>query len=115
MTAHEGPYLVHCTEGKDRTGFVCVLLEALCGASYREIVEDYMITYDNYYKINKTSDAERYGVIVENVLDPMVRSILGDDAADPASADLAAAARQLLLGAGMTDAQIDALKAKLCA
>ena len=57
MTQHEGPYLVHCTEGKDRTGFVCVLLEALCGASYQEIVDDYMITYDNYYKITTSTQA----------------------------------------------------------
>ena len=46
---HKGPYLIHCTEGKDRTGFVCALLEALCGASYDEMRDDYMITYDNYY------------------------------------------------------------------
>ena len=113
MAQHEGPYLVHCTEGKDRTGFVCLLLEALCGASYQEIVDDYMITYDNYYKITQADDAERYGVIVENVLDPMVRSIAGDDTADLASADLAGAAQRLLLDAGMTGAQIDALKANL--
>lgn len=113
MTRHEGPYLVHCTEGKDRTGFVCVLLEALCGASYAEIADDYMITYENYYGITKTDDAERYGVIVENVLDPMVRSIAGEDAADLASADLAGAAQRLLLDAGMSQTQIDALKSKL--
>ncbi|MBQ6267319.1 MAG: tyrosine-protein phosphatase [Clostridia bacterium] len=115
LTQHEGPYLVHCTEGKDRTGFVCVLLEALCGASYQEIVDDYMITYDNYYKITPTDDAERYDVIVENVLDPMVRSIVGEDAADLSAADLAGAAQRLLLDAGMTAAQIDALKANLAA
>lgn len=113
MAQHEGPYLVHCTEGKDRTGFVCLLLEALCGASYREIVDDYMITYDNYYKITQANDAERYDVIVENVLDPMVRSIVGDDAADLGTADLVGAAQRLLLDAGMTDAQIDALKTNL--
>lgn len=113
MSEQEGPYLVHCTEGKDRTGFVCMLLEALCGASYQEIVDDYMITYDNYYKITKESDAERYDVIVENVLDPMLRSMVGDDAADLTTADLAGCAADLLLDAGMTEAQLAALKAKL--
>ena len=115
MAKHEGPYLVHCTEGKDRTGFVCVLLEMLCGASYEELVEDYMITYANYYGITQADDAERYRVIVENVLDPMVRSIAGDGAEDLSSADLADAARRLLLDAGMTEAQLEALQAKLCA
>ena len=72
-----------------------------------------MITYDNYYQITPADDAERYDVIVESVLDPMIRSIVGDDTADLASADLAACAARLLADAGMTDAQIEALKAKL--
>ena len=112
MAEHEGPYLVHCTEGKDRTGFVCMLLEALCGATYREIVDDYMITYYNYYWIAEESDPARYGVIVENLLLPMVQSVMGEET-DPAEADLAACARQYLLDAGMDEAYVDALKAAL--
>ncbi len=114
MAEHEGPYLVHCTEGKDRTGFVCMLLEALCGATYEEIVNDYMITYDNYYKINPAADNARYTVIVENVLDPMIRSMLGDEAADLTAADLADGAAKFLLNAGMPQKTIDALAARLC-
>ena len=111
MTEHEGPYLVHCTEGKDRTGFVCMLLEALCGASYDEIVDDYMITYDNYYGITKEADAERYDTIVTYVLLPMVQVLSGDS--DPASADLAAGAEQYLLDGGMTQSQITDLRSAL--
>lgn len=110
MTKHEGPYLVHCTEGKDRTGFVCMLLEALCGASYGEIADDYMITYDNYYQISKTNFSDKYDVIVEDVLDPMIRSVVGDDTVDIKSADLSEYAKSFLLGAGMTDEQITTLK-----
>lgn len=113
MTEHEGPYLVHCTEGKDRTGFVCMLLEMLCGASYDEIVSDYMITYANYYGISKETDAKRYDVIVENVLLPMLNSVIGDGSADPKTADLSACAEKFLQSAGMTEAQIAALKAAL--
>ena len=36
--AHEGPYLIHCNEGKDRTGFVVAILEALMGADAGEIM-----------------------------------------------------------------------------
>ena len=111
MAENPGPYLVHCTEGKDRTGFVCMLLEALCGASYKEIVDDYMITYDNYYKITAESEAKRYNVIVSEVLDPMVRTIVSDE--DLTKADLAAGAEQYLLEGGMTEAQIAALKENL--
>lgn len=113
MTEHEGPYLVHCTEGKDRTGFVCMLLEMLCGASYDEIVSDYMITYDNYYGITKTSDPKRYDVIVENVLLPMLNSVIGDTSVDPKTSDLSVYAERFLQNAGMTDAQIAALRAAL--
>lgn len=114
MAEHDGPYLVHCTEGKDRTGFVCMLLEALCGASYNEIVADYMITYDNYYKINPTDDAQRYNVIVENVLDPMIRSMVGEADADLAETDLEKAAENYLLAAGMPQDTILQLISRLC-
>ena len=113
MAEHEGPYLVHCTEGKDRTGFVCMLLEALCGASYQEIVDDYMITYDNYYGITKQDDPARYDVIVENVLDPMLRSVVGDGSVDLKTADLSGYAEQFLRNAGMNNEQITALKERL--
>ena len=113
MLESHGPYLVHCTEGKDRTGFVCMLLEALCGASYQEIVDDYMITYDNYYKITKEKDSARYDIIVENVLDPMIRGMIGDAAADLKTADLKTAAENYLRASGLSDAQIQKLRNKL--
>jgi len=34
---NEGPYLIHCFAGVDRTGFVSALLEALMGASLNDI------------------------------------------------------------------------------
>ena len=48
LTNHPASYVVHCTEGKDRTGYACAILEALMGASYREIADDYLFTYYNY-------------------------------------------------------------------
>ena len=113
MTEHEGPYLVHCTEGKDRTGFVCMVLEMLCGASYDEIVNDYMITYANYYGITEQTDPKRYHVIVENVLLPMLNSVIGDGSVDPKTVDLSACAVQFLQNAGMSETQIAALKTAL--
>ena len=113
MLEKEGPYLIHCTEGKDRTGFVCMLLEALCGADYEEILDDYMITYDNYYKITREKDKARYDVIVDKVLDPMIRSMTGDENADIKTADLSIYAEKFLADAGMTEEEIEALKAML--
>jgi hypothetical protein len=111
VAENDGPFLVHCTEGKDRTGFVCMLIEALAGATYQEIVDDYMITYDNYYGITKEAEAERYDTIVTYVLLPMVQVLSGDS--DPASADLAAGAEQYLLDGGMTQSQITDLRSAL--
>ncbi len=112
LSGRDGPYLVHCTEGKDRTGFVCLLLEALCGASYGEIVADYMITYDNYYGITRESDISRYDVIVEHVLNPMIQVVAGEGT-DVTTADLKSGAETFLLNAGMTEVQIAALAARL--
>ncbi|MFO8011626.1 MAG: tyrosine-protein phosphatase [Dehalococcoidia bacterium] len=38
------PVLVHCTQGKDRTGIIAALLLMLLGVSRETIVEDYMLT-----------------------------------------------------------------------
>ena len=112
MTQHGGPYLVHCTEGKDRTGFVCMLLEALCGATYEEIVDDYMITYANYYNITKETDPAKYDTIVTSVLDPMVGSLV-DSGMDFRAADLSVYAERFLTDGGMSVGQVTALKAFL--
>ena len=116
LMRHDGPVYIHCTAGKDRTGFACMLLEALAGASYQQIVDDYMFTYDNYYQLNATNGAERFNIVREQRLDSMLRHVLGvEKGADLASADLSAGARNYLKSAGMTDGQIDQLTAYLCA
>ena len=113
MSEKEGPYLVHCTEGKDRTGFVCMLIEALAGADYSRIVDDYMVTYDNYYKINENSDKARYDTILEKNLIAMLYTVTGDNTLDLETADLSAYARSYLVRAGMTEEQIDAFLARI--
>jgi len=113
MLDNDGPYLIHCTEGKDRVGFIFALLEALMGATVEEIVEDYMITYENYFFVEKDSVAyERFAD--RNVL-LMLRFIAGlEKDADLDDVDLADAANGYLLDVvGLTQAQIDALTAIL--
>ncbi|MCR5409420.1 MAG: tyrosine-protein phosphatase [Lachnospiraceae bacterium] len=115
MSESDGPYLVHCLEGKDRTGFVCALLECLTGAYYDEIEKDYMESYDNFYGVDRSSDQERYDTILSNNLVPMLRYMTGsDEKTDISSVDLESGARSYLLEGGMTDEEIEALKDKLC-
>lgn len=110
MSENKGPYHFHCTEGKDRAGFFSALLGSLMGASKDEIVEDYMQSYINYYGVQK--DTDQYKLISEDVL-AMLKVIAGNDDLD--EADLAAAAKNYLLAGGMTDEQIETLKANLSA
>ncbi|MBQ9043587.1 MAG: tyrosine-protein phosphatase [Eggerthellaceae bacterium] len=114
MSQHDGPYLIHCIEGKDRTGFVCALLEALCGATYSEMEADYMTTFANYYGITKESDPTKYNAILHLNLDGMLSFLAGvDDSADLGSIDYREPARNYLKSGGMTDEQIDKLIERL--
>lgn len=38
------PVLIHCTQGKDRTGLIVVLVLLLCGVSSDRIAQDYMLS-----------------------------------------------------------------------
>lgn len=108
---NSGPYLVHCVEGKDRTGYVCMILEAIAGASYQEIVDDYMITYDNYYDISQESDPAKYDLIRENNIDLMLEYMCGGE--DYRTADLKEAAEKYLLEKGMHESSLKKLEEHL--
>ncbi len=105
VIANEGPYLIHCTEGKDRAGFVSAILECLMGASYQEVVADYMTTYYNYYGIEEGT--EKYNAVAESNIIASLKTAFATD--DLPKANLAECARNYLLGIGMTDAEIDSL------
>ncbi|MBR6233487.1 MAG: tyrosine-protein phosphatase [Erysipelotrichaceae bacterium] len=113
MSENEGPYLIHCTEGKDRTGFVCMVLEALAGADYVSIRDDYMKTYDNYYKINERSDPKKYESILNRNIEAMLRFIVNDESIDTHDCDLSKYARAYLINAGMSESQIETLLEKI--
>ena len=50
------PVLMHCTAGKDRTGFISALILGLLGCSEACIIEDYL----SYRRSNLAADAARY-------------------------------------------------------
>ena len=109
MLENDGPYLIHCQEGKDRTGFVCILIEALLNASYEEIVDDYMLTYDNYYKIDKNDS--RYASIKERNVDAMLNFIT--NGANYKKENLVNYAKEYLKYGGLTDSDITIIINKL--
>lgn len=109
---NEGPYLVHCNEGKDRAGFVSALLECLMGATYDEVVADYMTTYVNYYHLEEGS--EQYEAVKNSNIVSILTNITGAaEGTDLTTVDLAAAAEDYMLDAGLTADEVTALKANL--
>ena len=110
LPSRPAPYVVHCTEGKDRTGYVCALLEGLCGATYEEIVADYLITYDNYYQITPVKDPALCNTLVSLRLNTCLMYYAGvTDEAQLPEIDYAKAFASYLLSHGMSQQQLDAL------
>ena len=111
LSKSEGPYLIHCNEGKDRAGFTSALLSALMGLSYEEIAADYMTSYENYYHVEKGT--EQYEAVKRSNIDSMLSFIAGVEADNLSSVDLSVKAEEFLLAIGMEKANIDTLKSKL--
>ncbi len=105
-----GPIYIHCTEGKDRTGFVCMLLEALSGASYDDMCADYMTTYVNYYGVTENGTPEKYAAIVDLYFDAFMSYLHGtEDINTLKNADYTDDAREYLISGGMTGEEVDRL------
>ncbi len=112
MAEQDGPYLVHCNEGKDRAGFTIAVIQALMGASVDEITDDYMTTYSNYYWVEKGT--VKYDKIAEGNIKESLRSICGmESGASLDGVNLEAAAKTYLLNIGLSETQIQTLQTKL--
>ena len=118
MLSHPGPYFIHCNEGKDRTGFYFILLEALTGADLQEIKQDYMQTYKNFFHYTEGSAEyesiwEKNGVrMICHMAHPELwpRILVTDwNSAMLDGLDLAAVAREYLLRCGLVPEEIQQL------
>ena len=109
FAANKGVYAVHCTEGKDRAGFVSALLECLMGANYDEVIADYMKTYENYYKVEKGT--EKYNAISQSNIVKTLEAAFG--VTNLQSANLQEGAISYIKSIGLTDAEINQLMANL--
>ncbi|MCR5175034.1 MAG: tyrosine-protein phosphatase [Oscillospiraceae bacterium] len=107
MSGKEGPYLIHCMEGKDRTGFVCSLILALAGAGREEIREDYMVTYANYYGITKEKTPEKYDAVLTFVDDFLYFVTDPNKEMVTAALSLEEGARDYLRYGGLTEEEIE--------
>lgn len=119
MIEHEGPYLVHCIYGMDRTGFMIAVLEALMGAKTEEIQADYAKTFTNYFNVVdglQVTYNEQQTEFFENVVVRNLRAVYhadGIEIPDTDDIDWATPTEQFLKKQGMTDEEISALKDRL--
>ena len=119
MIEHDGPYLVHCTFGMDRTGFTIAVLEALMGATTEDIQADYAKTFSNYFNVvdskHVTLNEQQVdffrAVVIRNL--KTVYHAEGIDIPDTGSIDWATATEKYLEKLGMTQEEISALKDRL--
>ena len=119
MIEHEGPYLVHCTYGMDRTGFMIAVLEALMGATTEEIQDDYAKTFSNYFTVingkqvalNEQQIDFFKAVVLRNL--KAVYHAEGVNISDTRNADWVTATEKYLEKLGMTQEEISALKDRL--
>lgn len=111
MMNTEGPVYIHCTEGKDRTGFVCILLEALAEASYDEMRDDFMESYRNYFSVDKVAAPEKYNAIAELYFNDYIRCLLqSDEIGQTENINYSGDAAHYLISGGMTEEEVQQLK-----
>lgn len=106
LAEHDGPVLIHCTAGKDRTGLLAALTHHVLGVDEGEIEADYLLT-NHATRVDQRLDA--IAVALEQSLgkvpsEAAVRAFLGVQAEFLAAA-FAAIAREC----GSTDAYLDGL------
>ena len=104
MLDHPGPYLLHCNEGKDRAGLTAALLEAFLGASEEEIINDYMLSFKNYFG---TEEGTRQYEAISKVINDFLAK-LGDEETIQESAEA-----YIINTIGLTEAEANALKESL--
>ena len=71
----EAPWLIHCHAGVDRTGFVCMVLEALMGVTVGEIVSDYLESFNSIFDSSIFSGNKADSLVVMQNLSVMGGSL----------------------------------------
>ena len=109
IAQHEGKYVLHCVIGEHRTGAVCIIISALMGASYNELVDDYMKTCYNLYGVKPGT--KQYDLLVDDNVNAILQNIL--DIEDPKNADLQNLVTNFVLSTGITEETLALVKKHL--
>lgn len=121
---NDGPYLVHCNVGRDRTGFVILLLQALCNCTPDEMKECEAKAFCNLYHIDPgtmeyqtivscTYDRNMYLIANPDRIDDIFE--IDWDNIDVSKVDTYSAAYSYCTDyLGLTDDDVSCIKQKLC-
>jgi hypothetical protein len=106
---HDGPYLIHCKQGIDRTGFFVLLLEMLMGADKEQMIDDYMASFLGRPGFEKGSYhyKQEHGFFID-VLKKLNRGKPVKNSVLPGIAE-----KYLLENAGLARHEVDLLKVQL--
>jgi len=58
LSRGEVPFIQHCTAGKDRTGLGIAILLSILGVSFKDIMEDYLLSIQMADEIRKRAEAQ---------------------------------------------------------
>lgn len=112
-----GPSIVHCTAGKDRTGWVSALLQLLAGVSEEDVIADYMLTREqsvefvaairSFISTEMPDQLEAVNVLIDVEEGNLRRSL------DAMAREFGDVRRYLVEGTGMEENVVDDLGARL--
>ncbi len=102
---------VHCNEGKDRTGFICLIIEGLCDCDYETIKNDYLLSFINLYDLDEQKDVKRINAITKYYFNQLMALMSFEDKAKDSyeDANFKEIALNYLRAGGMSDEEITKL------
>ena len=104
----EGPWLIHCHAGVDRTGFVCMVLESFMGASLDDVINDYLNSSNSIFESSINEETHK----ADSLMAMQILSFMGNIA--PNDQNLQAIAENYLRETiRLSSDELDLLKRKL--
>ena len=101
------PIYFHCSLGRDRTGTLAFLLEALCGVSLDDINKDYEVSF--FSDMSGYDDTTPPSTMISTQFNPFRKSIQKY----AKGKSLSEAARAFMISIGLTEEEIDAIRGNL--
>lgn len=102
----KSPYLIHCNDGIDSTGIICAIIQSLIGCSSEEIINEYMISYYNYYNI--LPNTEYYDALAKVLIVKPLSLLFNEDVSS--HPNLSELCENYLISIGMTDNDVKKIK-----